>query len=109
MSYCDTCSNKYSDICGGCETLNGAPVWYSPSPSDVRPIKDDGIIWTFNYATGKFTPIRKGTNAYRIRVIWTDEEIAEFLGEHGCVDCTKECEEAHCETCWLEWLREEAT
>ena len=108
MSYCDTCSNKYSDICGGCETLNGAPVWYSPSPSDVRPIKDDGIIGTFDYATGNFTPTRKMTKANIIRAM-SDRDLASFLACKGCVDCTKECDEVHCESCWLEWLREEAT
>lgn len=46
------------------------------------------------------------TNADRIRAM-TDEELAEFLSEYGCVDCTKECEEVHCDACWLEWLKEE--
>ena len=48
----------------------------------------------------------KQTNADRIRNM-NDEELAEFLGSHGCFDCTKECEEVHCDACWLEWLKEE--
>ena len=47
------------------------------------------------------------TNAERIRNM-TDEELAEFLGGKGCVDCKRECEEVHCESCWLEWLKQEA-
>ena len=29
MTYCDTCGHQFSDICGGCETLEGVPVKYS--------------------------------------------------------------------------------
>ena len=91
MSYCDTCGHKYSDVCGTCETLDGVPVQYSPKPSDVRPIKDDGIIGTFDYATGNFTPTRKKTNADRIRAM-TDEELAEFLRSFTIIHMKSLCE-----------------
>ena len=48
------------------------------------------------------------TNADKIRTM-SDEELADFLGGKGCIDCTRECEEAKCESCWLEWLKQEAT
>lgn len=32
MTYCDTCCHQYSDICGGCETLEGVPVKYEDKP-----------------------------------------------------------------------------
>ena len=43
MSYCDTCGHQFSDICGGCETLEGVPIKYSeklkPStlPDELTP------------------------------------------------------------------------
>ena len=62
MSYCDTCCHKYSDICGGCETLDGVPV--------------------------KF---KKKTNADRIRHM-TDEEMAEFLRSFAIIHMKSLCE-----------------
>lgn len=112
MSYCDTCGNKYSDVCGGCETLNGVPVQYSPRYSDPLPIKDDGIIGTFDYETGIFTPTRKITNADRIRHM-TDEEIATAIVENaslcpdGKIYRETECDVLSCYDCWLEWLKRE--
>lgn len=122
MSYCDTCGHQFSDICGTCESLDGVPIQYSPKPSDVRPIKDDGIIGTFDYATGNFTPVRKMTNADRIRHM-TDEELAEYLNEefhvlHWCdppelkIQSNSDftiCSKEPCEKCTLEWLKQEAT
>ena len=35
MSYCDTCCHQYSDICGGCETLEGVPVKYTEKEREV--------------------------------------------------------------------------
>lgn len=32
MTYCDTCCHQFSDICGGCETLEGVPVKYVEKP-----------------------------------------------------------------------------
>ena len=32
MSYCDTCCHQYSDICGGCESLDGVPIKYDDKP-----------------------------------------------------------------------------
>lgn len=32
MTYCDTCGHQFSDICGGCETLEGVPVRYDEKP-----------------------------------------------------------------------------
>ena len=29
MTFCDTCGHQFSDICGGCETLNGVPIHYA--------------------------------------------------------------------------------
>ena len=107
MSYCDTCGHKYSDICGTCVTLDGVPVQYTPRYSDPLPIKDDGIIGTFDYATGNFTPARKMTKVNIIRAM-SDRELASFLAVKGCIDCKRECEEVHCESCWLEWLKQEA-
>lgn len=51
MNYCDTCGHQYSDVCGGCETLDGVPVKYSE---------------------------KKKTNADRIRSM-SDEEMAEII------------------------------
>ena len=31
-NFCDTCCHQFSDICGGCETLNGVPVNYEEKP-----------------------------------------------------------------------------
>lgn len=122
MSYCDTCGHQFSDVCGTCESLDGVPVQYSPKPSDVRPIKDDGIIWTFNYATGNFTPTRKITNADRIRDVICDviskslspEIIAHTIVEQMLSICPDgkiyretECDVLSCYDCWLEWLKEE--
>ena len=28
MTYCDTCGHQFSDVCGGCESLEGVPVKY---------------------------------------------------------------------------------
>ena len=109
---CDTCGHQYSDICGTCESLDGVPVQYYPKPSDVRPIKDDGIIGTLDYKTGIFTPTRRITNADRIRHM-TDEELAEFIEQAICPPTTKkiyhECTKDNCVPCWLEWLKQEAT
>ena len=31
-NFCDTCGHQFSDICGGCETLEGVPVNYEEKP-----------------------------------------------------------------------------
>lgn len=31
-NFCDTCGHQFSDICGGCETLEGVPVKYEEKP-----------------------------------------------------------------------------
>lgn len=41
-NFCDTCCHQYSDICGGCETLEGVPVKYSQKPPAIRPMQLDG-------------------------------------------------------------------
>jgi len=48
----------------------------------------------------------KRTNADKIRSM-NDETLADFLGGKGCIDCKRECEEAKCESCWLDWLKQE--
>ena len=111
MSYCDTCGHKYSDVCGTCESLDGVPVQYSPKPSDVRPIKDDGIIGTFDYETGVFTPtrkIQKITNADIIRQM-SDEELARmFCTNTQCSKCICESYCGHDGNGFLIWLKKEA-
>ena len=76
----------------------------------------DGQCWKFS---DKFTNTlswcvgvnlckdRKLSNADRIRTM-SDEELADFLGGKGCLDCKNECEGAKCESCWLKWLKQEA-
>ena len=88
MTYCDTCGNQYSDICGTCETLEGVPVKY-----------------------------RKKTNADRIRNMTDEELVKEFIETmddemfFNCPVCkTKtesECFASNCEKCWVEWLKQE--
>jgi len=79
---CDTCGHQYSDVCGGCESLDGVPVKY-----------------------------KKKTNADRIRAM-TDEELAEFFSKvFGCSRCPiyEECKN-HAIGCYYKlfiWLKEE--
>ena len=40
-NFCDTCGHQFSDICGGCETLNGVPVKYEEKQKEVT---DEGLI-----------------------------------------------------------------
>lgn len=40
MSYCDTCCHQFSDVCGGCETLNGVPVQYENRPVDKITLRE---------------------------------------------------------------------
>lgn len=83
-NFCDTCCHQFSDICGGCETLEGVPVKYS----------------------------EKKTNADKIRNM-TDEEMARFFDLEAflCPWCDMSCgdaEELPCSKCMLEWLKQEA-
>ena len=60
--------------------------------------------------------IRKRTNADRIRAM-TDEELAEFITgaaydfveRPGMCDVCDTATVQHCENCWLDWLKQEAT
>ena len=42
MSYCDTCGHQFSDVCGGCESLDGVPIKYSEKTNadKVRKMTD---------------------------------------------------------------------
>ena len=40
MTYCDTCGHQYSDICGGCETIEGVPVKYENRPIDKITLRE---------------------------------------------------------------------
>ena len=83
MSYCDTCCHQFSDICGGCESLEGTPVKYKKK-IHFDEIKAMGI-----------------------------EELAEFIEQASCPPTTKkiyhECTKNDCVPCWLEWLKQEVS
>ena len=114
MSYCGTFGHQFSDVCGACETLNGIPVQYSPKPSDIAPIKDDGIIGNVDLRTGVYTPSRKTTNGDLFRSK-SDEELAKFInsvqndayvsGMDGKVVSEEYRKEGYCG--WLFWLKQE--
>ena len=55
------------------------------------------------YGCGAF---RNPTNADRIRVM-SDEELAEFISNCGCLDHARDCRES-CTDCALEWLKQPA-
>lgn len=85
-NFCDTCCHQFSDICGGCESLDGVPVKYSE---------------------------KKKTNADRIRAM-SDEELADLLSCSMCSLCVLHyyCKEnrnnRNCDDVILEWLKQEA-
>ena len=78
MTYCDTCGHQFSDICGGCETLDGVPVKY-----------------------------RKKTHYDEVRAM-SVEEMADWLGSIiqewfcGTAEVNGEVIDS-----WLEWLKQE--
>ena len=83
--------------------------------SDCRKCAD--LEWCIkNEDCGLFKP-KSQTNADRIRSM-TDEELANFLDNYfshwPCKDDapideeTEECLIPSCETCWLDWLKQEA-
>jgi len=59
-----------------------------------------------------YTERQKPTNADRIRAM-TDEELAEFIGTHDCLDCPLNSEDewcagngSSCKEAVLAWLKE---
>ena len=109
MTYCDTCGNQFSDICGNCEGLDGVPVKYTEKGSKpIVPIcgtcvsKDHCAVAGCN----RYEKRLKLTNAERIRNM-TDEELAILLGEisasnYGSKDYEKDQTEY-----FREWLKQE--
>ena len=131
MTYCDTCGHQFSDVCGGCESLEGVPVKYKKkNVIDINSLErgcfygvgTDGVFYKvfprvkmplakkIDIGTGK---IIYPTNADRIRNM-TDEELAKWIDNNMCVlghgcPCEK-CEQPYkrpCDGAWLEWLKQE--
>ena len=101
MTYCDTCGHQYSDICGGCESLDGVPVKHTEKGAKMS---EDCPRCRYNsteencrgcFEGSNFRP--KQTNADRIRNM-TDEELADWLIMNGDGSDYKT---------WLEWLKQE--
>lgn len=42
VNFCDTCGHQFSDICGGCETLEGVPVQYSEKLMENKEKFEEG-------------------------------------------------------------------
>ena len=115
MTYCDTCGHQFSDVCGGCETLNGVPFGYSPKPENVRPITEEvrlvhGVVdvekgvLILNPNPVDFVD-RKKTHFEELRAM-TAEELAKIIAEDPW--CTDEpCEFDSCVDCVLTWLKQE--
>ena len=71
MSYCDTCGHQYSDMCGGCESLDGVPVKYEDKPPiGIKPryIHDCERMIEILDAMERYSEAQK-----RIPVEWIDE------------------------------------
>ena len=88
MTYCETCDHQDGDICGGCETLDGVPIKYSPG--------------TLVYKTAR-------TNADKFRAM-SDEELAKTISGDAIYPwCTEEepCKYESCTDCVLAWLKQE--
>ena len=118
MTYCDTCGHQYSDICGGCEGLDGVPVKYTPKTSETIYCKDckfrteSNLPYPSFYCThfnchcellGCDEGERKTkTNADRIRNM-TDEELAdEILGWFNWLNAVEWDDKRI-----IEWLKQE--
>lgn len=70
-NFCDTCCHQYSDICGGCETLEGVPIKYDNKP----PI---GIVPRYIHNSNRTVKILDAMERYSkasrsIPVEWIDE------------------------------------
>ena len=80
MTYCDTCGHQYSDICGGCESLDGVPVKYSKKPPlGIKPkyVHDHERLVEIIGAMGRYSGVGK-----RIPGEWI-HELKELLGRMG--------------------------
>ena len=111
-TFCDTCGHQYSDICGGCESLDGVPVKHTEKGAKMS---EDCPRCRYNsteencrgcFEGSNFRP--KQTNADIIRSL-TDEELRNFLYAIAIKeDCLHEsCKSSDCRTCILEWLKQE--
>ena len=129
MTYCETCGHQYSDICGGCETLDGVPVKYTSDRAVMLPNLEEfmeqfKVVDTDHvYSNGvEFVPIfrvkhwieyqksKKKTNADRIRNM-TDEELAKTISGDAIYPwCTEEpCKYESWTDCVLAWLKQEVS
>ena len=116
--FCDTCGHRGSDICGGCESLEGVPVKYTEKGSKpIVPIFGTCVFKEHCAVAGcsRYEKRLKLTNAERIRNM-TDEELAEFIAiQHTeCCYCkiVTDCFEQNdgdCSKAWLEWLKQEVS
>ena len=71
MSYCDTCCHKYSDMCGGCVSLDGVPVKYEEKPPlGIKPryIHERERMFEILDAMERYAEAQK-----RIPAEWIDE------------------------------------
>lgn len=117
-TFCDTCGHQYSDICGTCETLEGVPVKYQ---GKEKPICNTCLSKELCKVVkcSRYKKQFKQTNAERIRNM-TDEELAKYifliLADYACppyqnMDSCKKKNATFdvCESCWLEWLKQEVS
>ena len=88
-NYCDTCGHQFSDICGGCETLDGVPIKYDDKP----PI---GIMPRYIHNSNRMVEILDAMERYSkssrsIPVEWVVELkdlINNLMGEWLKQECT---------------------
>lgn len=77
-SFCDTCGHQFSDICGGCETLDGVPVKYSEKPPlglKPRYIHNSERLVEILHAMGRYSNARKP-----IPIEWINE-LGDLINE----------------------------
>ena len=129
MTYCDTCGHQYSDICGGCESLEGVPIKYVnvkykndyPCNECVNNRNINGIcsvcIKPENGRPTKYKTKEEELKENKKRKTHFDEvramsveELAEWFFTSMCdmgIQCNP-CRGAFdCKYCLLEWLKQE--
>jgi len=90
---CDTCGHQYSDVCGGCESLDGVPIKYTEKwkveiqekeaekkpPLGIKPryVHDHERLAEIIGAMGRYSGVGK-----RIPGEWI-HELKDLLGQMG--------------------------
>jgi hypothetical protein len=115
MSICDTCGHRFSDVCGGCESLDGVPMRYSKKHEKTANEYAEEILMKIVEKLDHdivYGSNKKKTNADRIRAM-TGEELADWLCHivsNETVNCSHCIAEEYCKmgrNGFKEWLKQE--